>query len=274
MRKIIALYVCLVILALITDTIQLSEVNTEVIGHSVEGRPIFLVHKGSGPRVLITAGHHGNEKIATHMVWHVLPKLKGFEFLIIPVVNPDGFAAHRRTNTNGVDLNRNYDFEWEKGYEANGSIGSMPFSEPETKAVQYIIEHYKPQEVQVASFKKKKSELEDKIEVIRGLDRARSGPVRLLDELALSTPERLWITGLTTTSGRLVLEGNSLDNGLVADFLRGLGASDYFANVDLLKTGRGSSVNGVRLVRFEISADLVTPAEDDEKADTAEMAGA
>jgi len=132
------------------------------------------------------------------------------------------------------------------------------------------IARYKPQEVQVANFRRKKSDLEDKLEVIKGLDRARSGPVRMLDELARETPERLWLTSLITEGGRLSLEGNSLDNGVVADFLKALNASVYFDNVDLLKTGGGSPVNGVRLVRFEITADLVTPKPDEEEGKGAE----
>jgi type IV pilus assembly protein PilN len=132
------------------------------------------------------------------------------------------------------------------------------------------IEHYRPQEQQVAMFKDKKSELEDKLEVIKGLERARTGPVRMFDELAMHTPERLWITDLSTSGGRIKLIGNSLDNGVVADFLRGLNSSEYFDNVDLLKTGRGQSVNGVRLVRFEVSADLVAPAEEEDEAEDAQ----
>jgi len=130
------------------------------------------------------------------------------------------------------------------------------------------IAHYKPQEKQVEEFKKEKSELEDKLEVIDGLDRARTGPVRMFDELSAHTPERLWLTSLQTDSGRIKLVGDSLDNGVVADFLRGLNASEYFANVDLLKTGRGKAVNGVRLVSFEISADLVTPVDEEEETET------
>lgn len=129
------------------------------------------------------------------------------------------------------------------------------------------ITRYKPQEALVAQFRKKKSELEDKLEVIRGLDRARSGPVRMFEELANETPERLWLTKLTTESGRIKLEGNSLDNGVVADFLRALNGSRYFANVDLLKTGGGKSpVDGVQLVKFEITADMVMPKDDPEPA--------
>ena len=130
------------------------------------------------------------------------------------------------------------------------------------------IARYKPQEAQVAAFKAKKSELEDKLDVIDGLDSARTGPVRVLEQLAAHTPERLWLTSLVTQSGQIKLKGNSLDNGVVADFLRGLNASNYFVNVDLVKTGRGSTVGGVRLVQFEITADLVAPA-DAESDDTA-----
>lgn len=126
------------------------------------------------------------------------------------------------------------------------------------------VARYKPQEAQVADFRRKKSDLEDKLEVIRGLDRARSGPVKMFEELANQTPERLWLTGLTTEGGRIRLEGSSLDNGVVADFLRALNVSRSFANVDLLKTGGGSSpMDGVQLVKFEITANLVTPTEDE-----------
>ena len=127
------------------------------------------------------------------------------------------------------------------------------------------IARYKPQEEQVAKFRKKKTELEDKLEVIRGLDRARTGPVRMFDEIAVRTPERLWLTKLSTQGGKLKILGNSLDNGVVADFLKAMNSSEYFANVDLLKTGGGTQIQGVRIVKFEISADLVTPKPDDKK---------
>ena len=136
------------------------------------------------------------------------------------------------------------------------------------------IERYKPQEALVADFRKKKSDLEDKLEVIRNLDRARSGPVRMFEELSLQTPERLWLTGLSTEGGRIKLVGSSLDNGVVADFLRALNASAHFANVDLLKTGGSNPIDGVQLVQFEITADLVTPKTDPAAAPAAPAAPA
>jgi len=126
------------------------------------------------------------------------------------------------------------------------------------------IARYGPEERQVASFKKKKSELEDKLDVIRDLDAARSGPVRLFDELSKTTPKRLWLTKLEAEGTSITLEGQSLDTGVVADFLRSLNASAYFDLVDLERTVSGAEREGVRLVMFVIRAQLVNPdAEED-----------
>ncbi len=77
--------------------------------------------------------------------------INNLEIWIIPVMNPDGFdytwttyrywRKNRRDNgdgTFGVDLNRNYDWSWEKGDPTPSSNlyhGTAPFSEPETQAL-------------------------------------------------------------------------------------------------------------------------------------------
>jgi len=121
------------------------------------------------------------------------------------------------------------------------------------------IARYRPEEDKVQAFKAKRIELQDKLSVIRGLDRARSGPVRILDELSRKTPERLWLTGLSTEGIQITVEGESLDTGVVADFLRSLNSSPYFKNVDLDRTSSSSHVEGVKLVHFVITAALADP---------------
>ena len=64
--------------------------------------------------------------------------------------------------------------------------------------MQRDIDQFKPQLEQVAAFRKKKAKLEKKIDVIDELDHARSGPVRVMSELAMRTPERLWLTSVRT----------------------------------------------------------------------------
>ncbi|HEX9813555.1 MAG TPA: PilN domain-containing protein [Myxococcota bacterium] len=125
--------------------------------------------------------------------------------------------------------------------------------------MQRDIDQYNPQLEQVAAFRKKKKELETKIGVIDELDRARSGPVRVLSELAARTPDRLWLTSLSTEGATILMAGESLDNDLVALFLRSLGESRYFAEVDLDRTEMKGNKDGLQLVSFRIRALLVNP---------------
>jgi type IV pilus assembly protein PilN len=144
---------------------------------------------------------------------------------------------------------------------------AQAMAEAAVRQLEADIARYGPEEKQVAQFKKQKAELEDKLDVIRELDAARAGPVRLLDELSKTTPERLWLTKLETEGTRITLEGQSLDTGVVADFLRSLNASAYFDLVDLERTASGAEREGVRLVMFVITAQLINPdaEEDDEQ---------
>ena len=121
------------------------------------------------------------------------------------------------------------------------------------------IEQFKPQLDQVDAFRKKKANLEKKIDVIDGLDRARSGPVRVLDELATHTPERLWLTSVITKGASIELQGESLDNELVAVFLRALDDSPYFDQVDLDSTELGQGAGGLKVVSFSVRAVMVAP---------------
>jgi type IV pilus assembly protein PilN len=125
--------------------------------------------------------------------------------------------------------------------------------------MQNDIEKFKPQLDQVAAFRAKKAELQKKIDVIAGLDRARKGPVRVMDELAIHTPERLWLDSVSTKGANLELTGQSLDNELVAGFLASLGDSPYFDNVDLNSTELGDGPDGLKVVKFKIQATIVAP---------------
>jgi type IV pilus assembly protein PilN len=120
------------------------------------------------------------------------------------------------------------------------------------------IKQFKPQLDQVAAFRKKKASLEKKIEVIDNLDRARQGPVRVMDELATHTPPKLVLTSIKTVGNKLEMQGASLDNELVAELLQALGASPYFGNVELDNT-KMSDRSGLKLVNFKVQAVITTP---------------
>jgi type IV pilus assembly protein PilN len=132
-------------------------------------------------------------------------------------------------------------------------------SENRIAQMQNDIDKFKPQLDQVAAFRAKKAELQKKIDVIAGLDRARKGPVRVMDELATHTPDRLWLDSVSARGEQLELTGQSLDNELVAMFMGSLGDSPYFSNVDLNSSELADGPDGLKVVKFKIQATIVAP---------------
>ncbi|HEB60348.1 MAG TPA: hypothetical protein ENJ06_00830 [Phycisphaeraceae bacterium] len=146
------------------------------IGQSIEGRTIYAMRitstVGSNkPQIFFNGCQHAREWISPAVVMYIADQLaNGYgndpevtsmldrvEFLIVPLVNPDGYEythttnrfwrKNRRNNGGGiygVDLNRN----WTVGWGGSGSSGdpssdvyhgTSAFSEPETQAVRDFV---------------------------------------------------------------------------------------------------------------------------------------
>ncbi|MEJ6697463.1 MAG: M14 family zinc carboxypeptidase [Saprospiraceae bacterium] len=146
-----------------------------------EGNPIYWVKVSNtpnidndNPEVLYTALHHAREANSLSQMifylWYILENYESdaeikylvdnTEMYFLPCVNPDGYLWNQSTDPDGgglwrknryvdengdvkgVDLNRNYGFEWgvdDQGSSPNANNdtyrGPSAFSEPETKAV-------------------------------------------------------------------------------------------------------------------------------------------
>jgi protein MpaA len=118
--------------------------TTTVAGRSVQGRDIeAFVRAVDAPRrrVLVIGGLHGNEPGTPPAVRGLVQAAiaTDIEVWLVPVANPDGSAAGMRCNANGVDLNRNFPWDWrpEDG-------GPAPLSEPETQALVTLVEQLRP----------------------------------------------------------------------------------------------------------------------------------
>jgi len=144
--------------------------TTEVIGYSVEGRPIESYTFGNGKKRIVFVGgvHGGYEWNSVLLAYQAIAYLKGTDLpddvsvSIIPVLNPDGLAlvgaegrftaaevspnyetGLGRFNANDVDLNRNFDCKWQAESTWRGqsvSAGTAAFSEPEAVALRDFVQ--------------------------------------------------------------------------------------------------------------------------------------
>ncbi len=151
-----------------------------------EDRPIYWMRLSDNPNTeedepegLYTALHHAREPNSlTQLIffmWYVLenydndPEIRDLvdntEFYFLPCLNPDGYIYNQTTNPDGggfwrknrrqngdgsygVDLNRNYGYEWASGNGSSGNTNSQTyhgpeaFSEPETQAIRaFCLDH-------------------------------------------------------------------------------------------------------------------------------------
>jgi murein peptide amidase A len=120
------------------------------LGLSVGGKPIVAERSGTagGRRVLVIGVIHGDEDAGVAIVDELRaePVPEGVELWIVESMNPDGQAAQKRSNDNGVDLNRNFPYEWGP-IGAPGDpqyAGTGPASEPETQAMVNFMGQLRP----------------------------------------------------------------------------------------------------------------------------------
>jgi murein peptide amidase A len=123
----------------------------ELIGRSVQGRPINVVHIGdpAAPRkVLVVGAIHGDEPEGRRIVdlLRAATPPPGVELLLVRNLNPDGLQRHTRQNAHGVDLNRNspQGRRFLGGPGTRYYAGPKPFSEPETRAIRALILRDRP----------------------------------------------------------------------------------------------------------------------------------
>ncbi len=137
----------LTLLALLVPAAAHSD-EARVIGHSARGRPIVVFRSGPAKaplKVLVVGAIHGDETAGMRIARRLIaaPSLDRVELLVVPTINPDGIAAHTRGTAHGVDLNRNFPFQW-RPLGGDEYSGPSPLSEPESQAAHRLILREKP----------------------------------------------------------------------------------------------------------------------------------
>lgn len=124
------------------------------IGRSVENRDIlakagfnFTREPAPDSCTLLIGGIHGDEAATIVLLESFAEQQIGRDgadlpVVVIPLANPDSHARNSRYNARGVDINRNFDFNWHP--ESAEPPGPEPWSEPETRALRDFILKLQP----------------------------------------------------------------------------------------------------------------------------------
>lgn len=125
--------------------------TTELVGYSEKGRGIYAYIFGTGSeRVMFTGATHGDEPSSKYILdslisdlnasYNNIPSAK--QVIVVPNINPDGISAGTRTNSAGIDLNRNFpannwkeDVVMPDGSLNEGGGGEEPLDQPESAAI-------------------------------------------------------------------------------------------------------------------------------------------
>ena len=107
---------------------------------------------------------------------------------------------------------------------------------------------------EIKNLKDKKAKLQEKMDMIIKLQEQNIGPVRVLDELSLKLPSnKIWVDKLTIKGGKLDIDGKTLENQEVANFMKQLENSLFFSNVNLKKTQKDKAVQGVTVLSYGLN---------------------
>ena len=127
---------------------------TFIYGRSVNGVPLegvtLLGSDSQKPLILLFAGIHGDERttvvVMRRFVEYVSHQPQSSSTLVVvPLANPDGYAADTRVNARGVDLNRNFPAtNFKPSRISRYANGSAPLCEPESRALFDLVQRLKP----------------------------------------------------------------------------------------------------------------------------------
>jgi type IV pilus assembly protein PilN len=113
-------------------------------------------------------------------------------------------------------------------FKINNITGEIVKTAEDIKRQQATVEKIK-------AFKATKDALLKKLDIIKTLQKNKSGPVHIMDQLSINLPGRLWLTALKQTGMELKIEGIAFDNQSISKYMTNLEKSPYFKSVDLEK---------------------------------------
>ena len=113
-------------------------------------------------------------------------------------------------------------------------------------------DQYRSQAAVVNDLTRKRKLIAERLDIIESLDANRSARVRLLDEIARSVPQYVWLTSLEETAGILTVKGVAFSNLAISQFMDLLEEKNHIDTVEL-RIIRRDDVEGQPVLTFELA---------------------
>jgi len=120
------------------------------------------------------------------------------------------------------------------GFLSIQKIGQASDKKAEEESLKSEIVSYQKEIEELKALEKKTKEVKIKLDVIKELEKGKTGPVLLLADVADSVPKgKLWLRSYSEKKGSLSLTGTAMDNETVALFMSNLEKTQQITTVDL-----------------------------------------
>jgi type IV pilus assembly protein PilN len=120
------------------------------------------------------------------------------------------------------------------GFLSIQKISQVSDKKAEEESLKSEIVSYQKEIEELKAVEKKTKEVNLKLDVIKELEKGKTGPVLLLADVADSVPKgKLWLRSYSEKKGSLSLVGTAMDNETVALFMSNLEKTQQITTVDL-----------------------------------------
>lgn len=126
-------------------------------------------------------------------------------------------------------------------------------AETETKQLRAVL-------TKVQKFEARKAQLQQRVTLIEQLRKGQTAPVRVLDQISHSVPDRLWLADMKQAGSEFTLDGYATTMTALSDFVASIEDTKWFKKpVEIIDSQVTSDAKNGDLVKFVVKANYVDP---------------
>jgi len=135
--------------------------------------------------------------------------------------------------------------------EIDNEKAMLEDAKAQKQSLQYVL-------AKLEDLENQKQILTRKINLITRLKSRQGVGVIIMDELSRNLPDWVWLTEVNFKNFNIRIEGKSLSNNLIADYISNLEESQYFTNVGLISSTLRETRNN-KYLEFSLNTQFVFP---------------